>query len=281
MDTMFVMGLNNSQLDSKCRLGELDGMYGLFLDSWGQKNNPQYNEALKTIISRMQYKGIDKIDAFIASEPILRNIPEKNERRLFNSNDGHFYFGNNDSEELRLELCRKQKLFSAFSKKEKPSGNGSKRIFLHAEKLQSSDEWKKVILGEVSSDFELTDNLDILSIRVSELLNKKLVKPLGVVKPAKSTNNVEVYLRSPDVVSYILQISEGRCDYCAQLGPFINNKGKPYLEVHHVIPLSKGGPDTPENCVALCPNCHKSLHHAENKEERTESLYIKCNWLKK
>lgn len=281
MDTMFVMGLNNSQLDSKCRLGKLDGLYGLFLDSWGQKNNTQYNEALKTIIYRMQDKGINKIDAFIASVPILKNIPEKNDRRLSNSNDGYFHLGNNNSEELRLELCRKQKFFSAFSKEEKPNGNGTKRIFLHTDKLQSSDEWKEVIFGEVSNNFDLTDNLDILTIRVSELLNKKLVKPLGVAKPAKSTSNIEVYLRSPDVVSYTLQISERRCNYCAQLGPFINSKGKPYLEVHHVIPLSKGGPDTPENCVALCPNCHKSLHHAEDKEKRTVTLYTKCNWLEK
>lgn len=53
MNTMFVMGLNGSQLDSKCRLENQDELYGLFLESWGQKNNPQYNEALRTIIYRM------------------------------------------------------------------------------------------------------------------------------------------------------------------------------------------------------------------------------------
>ena len=31
---------------------------------------------------------------------------------------------------------------------------------------------------------------------------------------------------------------------------------RPYLEVHHVIQWVDSGPDTPENCVAVCPNCH-------------------------
>lgn len=61
MDIMFVMGLNGSQLDSKCKLETQDGLYGLFLESWGQKNNPQYNEALKTIIHRMQVKKNQEI----------------------------------------------------------------------------------------------------------------------------------------------------------------------------------------------------------------------------
>ena len=33
------------------------------------------------------------------------------------------------------------------------------------------------------------------------------------------------------------------------------------LEVHHLDPVSRGGPNTAENLLALCPNCH-SLHHA-------------------
>ena len=28
------------------------------------------------------------------------------------------------------------------------------------------------------------------------------------------------------------------------------------LEVHHVIKRSQGGPDTPDNCIALCRRCH-------------------------
>lgn len=32
------------------------------------------------------------------------------------------------------------------------------------------------------------------------------------------------------------------------------------LEVHHIVYVSEGGPDTPENLLPLCGNCH-GLHH--------------------
>lgn len=34
----------------------------------------------------------------------------------------------------------------------------------------------------------------------------------------------------------------------------------PFLEVHHVKWLAKGGSDTVNNVVALCPNCHRKMH---------------------
>lgn len=40
--------------------------------------------------------------------------------------------------------------------------------------------------------------------------------------------------------------------------------GEPYLEVHHVIPLSQNGEDTLENAEALCPNCHREKHYGIN-----------------
>jgi 5-methylcytosine-specific restriction protein A len=32
------------------------------------------------------------------------------------------------------------------------------------------------------------------------------------------------------------------------------------LESHHIKWLSKGGEDTIQNTVALCPNCHRRVH---------------------
>ncbi|MFX5176317.1 HNH endonuclease, partial [Acinetobacter baumannii] len=52
------------------------------------------------------------------------------------------------------------------------------------------------------------------------------------------------------------------CECCGSLAPFSRRRdGSPYLEVHHKRPLSKGGDDTVENAVALCPNCHRFEHH--------------------
>jgi hypothetical protein len=32
------------------------------------------------------------------------------------------------------------------------------------------------------------------------------------------------------------------------------------LDIHHLIPVADGGEDSPDNLLALCPNCH-ALHH--------------------
>lgn len=34
-------------------------------------------------------------------------------------------------------------------------------------------------------------------------------------------------------------------------------------EVHHITPISEGGPDSFHNLIALCPNCHARYHRGE------------------
>jgi 5-methylcytosine-specific restriction protein A len=36
--------------------------------------------------------------------------------------------------------------------------------------------------------------------------------------------------------------------------------------------LASGGPDTPENTAALCPNCHRSLHYGSDRDALTADL---------
>ena len=43
------------------------------------------------------------------------------------------------------------------------------------------------------------------------------------------------------------------------------------METHHIEWLSKGGSDTIDNTVALCPNCHRKMHIV-NDERDTETL---------
>jgi 5-methylcytosine-specific restriction protein A len=67
--------------------------------------------------------------------------------------------------------------------------------------------------------------------------------------------------RNEYVAEHALRRAKGICQLCEKVAPFKKKKsGEPYLEVHHVIWLSKGGDDTIENTVALCPNCHRKMH---------------------
>ena len=68
------------------------------------------------------------------------------------------------------------------------------------------------------------------------------------------------YSRDPWVAENAKRVAAGLCQLCNQKAPFTNSKGDPYLEAHHIVWVSKGGHDTVENTVALCPNCHRKMH---------------------
>ena len=73
---------------------------------------------------------------------------------------------------------------------------------------------------------------------------------------------VKVYLRNPDIVAEARYLAKGKCGGCGNPAPFNQaTNGNPYLEVHHKIPLAKGGADSMDNVIALCPNCHRKAHY--------------------
>src|ERR1700676_412423 len=37
--------------------------------------------------------------------------------------------------------------------------------------------------------------------------------------------------------------------------------GKPGDDVHHIVPLSRGGANTQSNLITLCEDCHSKRHH--------------------
>jgi 5-methylcytosine-specific restriction endonuclease McrA len=41
--------------------------------------------------------------------------------------------------------------------------------------------------------------------------------------------------------------------------------GAPAKEVHHVIPLSRGGSTTMSNLISICESCHKQRHNHINR----------------
>lgn len=81
------------------------------------------------------------------------------------------------------------------------------------------------------------------------------------VKPERVVVQTFAYKRNPDVVAEALSRADGLCELCKRKAPFLRKTdSSPYLEVHHIEPLSNGGPDTLENVKALCPNCHREQH---------------------
>jgi transcriptional regulator with XRE-family HTH domain len=57
----------------------------------------------------------------------------------------------------------------------------------------------------------------------------------------------------------VISRAGGHCQLCGEKAPFQAPDGSPYLELHHLVSVSNGGSDTPENLVALCPNCYTKI----------------------
>lgn len=80
--------------------------------------------------------------------------------------------------------------------------------------------------------------------------------------PTETVRVTKNYIRNADVIVEVLHRAQGICENCEELAPFIRaSDGTPYLEVHHKKQLANGGKDTIENAIALCPNCHRQMHH--------------------
>lgn len=97
--------------------------------------------------------------------------------------------------------------------------------------------------------------------------------PLGVEKPKEIVSQTIQRERDPLVRDWVLRAANGICECCEQEAPFESSDGLPYLEVHHIHHLANDGSDTVSNAVALCPNCHRELHHGKHKDELVENLY--------
>ena len=128
---------------------------------------------------------------------------------------------------------------------------------------------------------EPTSDEKQLNQRVQVLLSKSFSSPpAGNVSPERSvvaaTTSVK---RDPAVIAWVQNNANGKCELCLQAAPFLTNGSRPYLEVHHVITLANRGPDTIDNTVALCPNCHRAMHFSSDKAALTDRIYAQVTRL--
>lgn len=87
-------------------------------------------------------------------------------------------------------------------------------------------------------------------------------------KPALRIAQTTSYVRDAAVAEYAKRLAKGHCDLCEKAAPFHNKQKEAYLECHHIVWLAKGGDDTVENTVALCPNCHRKMHVVDHKADK-------------
>ena len=109
--------------------------------------------------------------------------------------------------------------------------------------------------------------MDAISLRVAAIARQKK-------KPEEKEIIVKQTTRDPYIAEYARTRANGRCQLCGEVAPFLDSKGKPYLESHHIIWLARGGEDSVENTVGLCPNCHRKMHVVDAAEDVEKLLRV-------
>lgn len=101
------------------------------------------------------------------------------------------------------------------------------------------------------------------------LENEQILKRAqNASRKAATLNKVtKTFERDPNVIEYAKRWAKGICQLFDQLAPYKNKKNKPHLHTYHIKWISKGGEDTIENTVALCPNCHDKMHVLDLNED--------------
>ena len=145
------------------------------------------------------------------------------------------------------------------TKEKLPEDIGNRLVRLLTERTQQ--ETPNKTLARLRDDFSQSVSLAALDspeTRQARLRN-------APTTPRKVPVLSYEFVRNPDVVAETLFRAQGNCEHCRRAAPFMRRTdGSPYLEVHHKTPLSQGGQDTVANAMAVCPNCHRELHHGKS-----------------
>ncbi|MFC1456963.1 HNH endonuclease [Microvirga arabica] len=113
---------------------------------------------------------------------------------------------------------------------------------------------------------------DGTEIDLSTLRQRALDAAQSTPQAAGTEARRSLYRRSDAVRRYVLARAAGVCESCNQPAPFITLRGEPYLEPHHTRRLSDGGPDDPRFVGAICPSCHREIHHGVHGQSKNDAL---------
>jgi hypothetical protein len=69
--------------------------------------------------------------------------------------------------------------------------------------------------------------------------------------------------RNPVLVRLLKQLHPDHCQLCEDEFFWKRGHKRKYSEVHHIRELSVGGKDAADNCLVLCANCHRKMHHGD------------------
>lgn len=154
-----------------------------------------------------------------------------------------------------------------YSEKYKSLTDSDKKQILLLEKENPSEEVKEknwifnTLLKHEDTNTKIDRALLSLPSHVDNISNRIVIR-----------NNIECYIRNSTIAESVKSLYNYRCQICGDVilrtGWHQNLERKvewKFLssDVHHILPLSKGGEDDRLNMLCLCPTCHRKFHSGE------------------
>lgn len=116
-------------------------------------------------------------------------------------------------------------------------------------------------------------NYQQISLKQAALFaNEK--QSFSVKEPSQATYTVTKNVRDPKVAAQALFFSQFKCEINSEHKTFISKANNlPYVEAHHLVPFNQQNSFTTSldilpNIIALCPMCHRLLHHGKWKDKK-------------
>lgn len=167
------------------------------------------------------------------------------------------------------------------SKGQKYIGEFSSAGYFYKDRLDKNNILRRTIVFELVPDqvdietlFEAREEEEEPSLPSTlEQARKKALEAL-VFDGTSSVSEAprKLYKRSKAVKDYVLLRAGGICESCDDPAPFKKKDGTDYLEPHHTTRLSDGGLDHFKFVAAVCPSCHRQIHHGIGGDEKNSAL---------
>lgn len=210
--------------------------------------------------NELHYTGTGKIDDQSLDDPKNKKIAKSN-------TTGIALFLFEVMEPTRYTYRGQMKLSGNPYQEVQPDDNGNlRKVWMFP--LTAVEE-QSITQSELKNYVE-TQRKKVQGLPISELRQQAIKHKTKVGSNRPVTSNT--YIRDEFIAEYTKRYAKGVCELCEKDAPFKDKGGNPYLESHHIIWLSKGGPDSIENTVALCPNCHRKMHIVADQNDINKLL---------